>query len=148
MSSDWDGDGAGTVGIYRSSDRRFYLRNTNSLGAADIVVPAGNAGWVGLAGWFGTPEPGTSIDEIPRTLEAEPRSAWTQRAARSTLMEKHTIEVLTVHHSEDAQSPSSGPARFRSWQSWHMDGHGWGDLAYHFIVGKDGKSLAQMNAGN
>lgn len=140
LAADWDGNGTDTVGIYRSSDGSFHLRNSNDLGATDAVVTIGNTGWIALAGAFGTPEPGTSVNAIPRagTLDVTPRSAWTKRESRPALMDEHEIEVLTVHHSGDGQPASTGPVRFRSWQSWHMDGQGWGDLAYHFIVGRDG----------
>ncbi|MGI9667637.1 MAG: SpoIID/LytB domain-containing protein, partial [Acidimicrobiia bacterium] len=51
---DWDGDGDETVGIYRPSDATFYLRNTNTQGIADIVVPFGNSGDQPIAGdWDG-----------------------------------------------------------------------------------------------
>lgn len=44
---------------------------------------------------------------------------------------------LTVHHSGD-DTATTGPARFRGWQNHHMDVRGWGDLAYHYIVGLSG----------
>ena len=42
------------MGIYRRSDNRFYLRNSNTQGIADVVIPFGNPGDVPLAGdWDG-----------------------------------------------------------------------------------------------
>lgn len=36
---DWDGDRTTTIGLYRPSDRTFYLRNSNTYGIADLVIP-------------------------------------------------------------------------------------------------------------
>jgi hypothetical protein len=53
------------------------------------------------------------------------------------VFEPHEIRQITIHHAGDLDGVI-GPAQYRSWQSWH---HylGWPDLAYHFIVGHDGK---------
>jgi hypothetical protein len=43
-----------TVGVYRPSTTTFYLRNSNSSGPADLVVPSGALGDIPLAGdWNG-----------------------------------------------------------------------------------------------
>lgn len=69
-------------------------------------------------------------------LGALPRGAWGAADAIESRMSPHQIEILTVHHAGD-HSAVTGPARYRSWQAWHQD-RGWGDLAYHYIVGVDG----------
>jgi hypothetical protein len=51
-------------------------------------------------------------------------------------MRTHTIETLTVHHAGE-QWGYTGPARYRVWQDLHT-GRGWGDVAYHYIIGIDG----------
>jgi hypothetical protein len=48
----------------------------------------------------------------------------------------HEIEQITIHHAGDL-SGATGPSQFLGWQSWHHH-LGWPDLAYHFIVGRDG----------
>ena len=40
---DWDGDGDDTVGMYRRSQNRWMLRNTNAAGSADINFVYGTA---------------------------------------------------------------------------------------------------------
>jgi matrixin len=40
LVGDWNGDGIDTIGMYRRSNATFYLRNTNSSGNADIVIPS------------------------------------------------------------------------------------------------------------
>jgi hypothetical protein len=69
-------------------------------------------------------------------LEVVSRAAWGAAPADRSKMHGHTIELLTVHHAGD-QTTTTGPARYRSWQSFHMS-RGWGDLAYHYIIGVDG----------
>ncbi|MGD2102974.1 MAG: N-acetylmuramoyl-L-alanine amidase, partial [Acidimicrobiia bacterium] len=66
-----------------------------------------------------------------------PREEWGSRPAETMEMIPHTVERLTVHHA-GTQTGTTGPAQFRGWQNWHMDGQGWPDIAYHVIVGIDG----------
>ncbi len=75
----------------------------------------------------------------PRTLTLTmvPREDWGARPPETERMIPHQIERLTVHHA-GSQSGTTGPAQFRGWQNWHMDGKGWPDLAYHVIIGMDG----------
>jgi len=49
---DWDGDGVETPGLYRQSDGYVYLRNSNTVGIADIKFFFGNPGDVPIAGDF------------------------------------------------------------------------------------------------
>ena len=78
-------------------------------------------------------------------LDIVPRSGWGAAPARTDLMVEHTIDTLTVHHAGD-QSASGGPPRFRSWQAFHQD-RGWGDLAYHYIIGVDGTVYEARDTG-
>ena len=55
IAGDWNGDGFETVGLFRSSDEQFYLRNSNSTGPADITIDFGRSGWLPAAGDFGDP---------------------------------------------------------------------------------------------
>jgi hypothetical protein len=82
-------------------------------------------------------EPIVAPDRSHEPLTIEPREAWGARTARTHLMSTHTVERLTIHHA-GTQSGTTGPAQFRGWQAWHMDGQGWGDIAYHLLVGIDG----------
>jgi len=65
------------------------------------------------------------------------REVWGARPPQLERMVPHTIERLTVHHAGD-QVGVTGPAQFRGWQSWHMSGQGWPDIAYHLLIGIDG----------
>ncbi len=53
LAGDWDGDGDDTIGVYRESQHRFFLRNKLNAGA-DINVQFGIAGDLPLTGdWDG-----------------------------------------------------------------------------------------------
>ena len=79
-----------------------------------------------------------SIEIPPRpiNLDVVGRSMWGAAPPRGEFT-FHEIEEITIHHAGGLDG-ATGPAQFRSWQSWHQY-LGWPDLAYHFIVGRDGK---------
>jgi len=69
------------------------------------------------------------------------RAAWGARAPLTGLMERHHIDRLTIHHAGSHRA-GTGPPIYRGWQDWHMNGRGWGDIAYHIIIGADGSVYA------
>lgn len=82
----------------------------------------------------------TVVSPPPRLQEVvliEPRESWGARPARPEMMSSHTVDRLTVHHA-GTQTGTTGPAQIRGWQDFHLDGRGWGDIAYHLIIGIDG----------
>lgn len=52
IMGDWDCDGVDTPGLYRQSDGFVYLRNSNTVGPADIRFFFGDPGDIPLAGDF------------------------------------------------------------------------------------------------
>jgi glucose/arabinose dehydrogenase len=52
FAGDWDCDGVDTPGLYRQSDGRVYLRNSNTQGPADVDFFFGNPGDIPLPGDF------------------------------------------------------------------------------------------------
>ena len=52
FTGDWDCDGVDTPGLYRQSDGYVYLRNSNTVGIADVSFFFGNPGDVPVAGDF------------------------------------------------------------------------------------------------
>jgi hypothetical protein len=67
------------------------------------------------------------------------RSAWGARAATSTSYGS-TVKLAVVHHSAspNTYAPADVPGVLRSIQAYHMDGRGWSDIAYNFVVDKFG----------
>ena len=134
LAGEWAG-GPGesdTVGIFRPSQGTFYLRYSNTPGNGDRNLAYAEPGMVPVVGDFG-PLPGGGAAP---GLGALPRSAWGAKPADPSQMRTHTISTMTVHHAGD-QTTTTGPERFRAWQDLHQ-GRGWGDLAYHYIIGVDG----------
>ncbi len=66
---DWDCDGIATPGLFRASDGFAYLRNSNSVGIADVEFFVGNPDDVPLAGDFD----GDGCDTISLYRRAEGR---------------------------------------------------------------------------
>jgi PKD repeat protein len=77
---DWNGDGVETVGLYLPATREFYLRNSNTTGPADVIVPGSGAPttWRPLTGdWnsdgidsVGLYDPATSTFYMSNSLTA------------------------------------------------------------------------------
>src|SRR5690554_1252381 len=77
-----------------------------------------------------------STSERPDIIE---RSGWGARAPRS-LGAKHTPNRFSIHHAVSPNNDSMSAAqRIRGFQDYHMDGHGWPDIGYHFLIARDGK---------
>ena len=53
IAGDWDFDGIDTVGVYRPSDRTFYLRDTLTQAAANVVIVMGDPHMNPVAGFWG-----------------------------------------------------------------------------------------------
>jgi N-acetylmuramoyl-L-alanine amidase/S-layer homology domain len=82
----------------------------------------------------------TSTTPPPRPVPVvvvQGRETWGARPADTSRLVPHTIDRITVHHA-GTQTGVTGPAQFRGWQNWHMDGQGWADIAYHLLIGIDG----------
>ena len=67
------------------------------------------------------------------------RDVWGARAPLSTSYAS-TVKLAVVHHSDSGNSygPGDVPGILRSIQAFHMDGRGWSDIAYNFVVDKFG----------
>lgn len=82
---------------------------------------------------------GLDAPEVPMraaTLHVVSREEWGAAEPQGPFV-THTPERLTIHHSGPPMSSTTGPPVFRSWQAYHFS-LGWPDLAYHYIVGRDG----------
>ena len=75
---------------------------------------------------------------LPRPFDIHLRSEWGARA--SSTSNASTVKLAVVHHSasSNSYSPADVPGVLRSIQAFHMDGRGWSDIAYNFVVDKYG----------
>ena len=75
---------------------------------------------------------------LTTTVEVICRSAWGAAEPLGTFSE-HTLSRLTVHHTAVELVDNTGaPARVRAHQRFHQEDRGWPDLAYHFVVDRNG----------
>ena len=65
-----------------------------------------------------------------------PRSSWGAAPATAN-RQPHTPDRILFHHTVQPQS-ASGPDAVRQIQNWHQRANGMADIAYHFIIDRDG----------
>lgn len=66
-----------------------------------------------------------------------PRDAWDARPAKQVVkLDPSKVTKFFVHHTTGSQRPPF--AWMRSIQDFHMDGRGWHDIAYSFLISSDG----------
>lgn len=67
-----------------------------------------------------------------------PKGGWGGAAVVGTFVE-HTIERITVHHTASPLDDNrNAPSRVRAHQRFHQQDRQWPDIAYHFIVDRNG----------
>ena len=72
----------------------------------------------------------------PKIVE---REEWGARKARSGSPRGDKINAIVVHHTGGASYKKfKGASGIQGTQNFHMDGRGWNDIAYHFLIGPDG----------
>ena len=152
---DYTGDGHDDLAIGVPGEDIGAIRSAGLvnviLGSSSGLIVAGNvalhqntAGVPGAAAagnmWGRALADSPAGAPIPEMLAIEARSSWTNRQPKASLLRAHSgaMEWLTIHHAGNQDNPPTGPPRWRSWQAFHMDTRGWGDLAYHYIIGIDG----------
>lgn len=69
------------------------------------------------------------------------RSQWGARAPRGN-RSHHTPNRITIHHTVTANNPRDGKAAARLVQNIHMNGNGWSDIGYHYLIDQQGKIYA------
>lgn len=79
--------------------------------------------------------------DYPAFAGLHPRSDWGARARRNPgTAPASKVEFGVVHHSVSSNSYSAAqvPGQLRSTQAYHMDGNGWDDIGYNFVVDRFG----------
>src|SRR5690606_21938388 len=69
------------------------------------------------------------------------RASWGARGAKEPpSIASSGLKLAVVHHtaSTNAYSASQVPSILRSMQAFHMDGNGWNDIGYNFLVDRFG----------
>ncbi|MSV48703.1 MAG: hypothetical protein F2914_06715, partial [Actinobacteria bacterium] len=75
---------------------------------------------------------------VPTPFGIHMRTEWGARSTSTSV--GSTVKLAVVHHSASSNdySPAEVPGVLRSIQAYHMDGRGWSDIAYNFVVDKYG----------
>lgn len=141
-TQDSEGPDPGSPEAGRSGTEPLWVRDATGY---EVSLAAGDADGARVV---------TVRDELRRsTTDATPlagaavappfgirmRSEWGARAPVSTSYGS-TVKLAVVHHSDSGNnySPAEVPGILRSIQAFHMDGRGWSDIAYNFVVDKFG----------
>lgn len=77
---------------------------------------------------------------LPPLQGMHSRGEWGARAPKQTPTVAPTVKLAVVHHSvsPNGYSPSQVPSVLRGIQAYHMDGRGWDDIGYNFVVDRYG----------
>lgn len=74
----------------------------------------------------------------PVQVTVIPKVAWGAAPVADTFVE-HQITRITLHHSGSMlQDNQKAPQRLRDHQAYHQVDQGWPDLAYHYVVDRNG----------
>lgn len=71
------------------------------------------------------------------------RACWSARAPDYTSAQNNLLNRAVIHHTASSShwsttSLADSKANVRGVQNYHMDGQGWGDIGYHFMIDKLG----------
>lgn len=75
-----------------------------------------------------------------RDFDVKSRSSWGARTPKETLSAAPAAKFGVVHHTagSNGYSQAAVPGIIRGVQAYHMDGRGWSDIGYNFIVDRFG----------
>ncbi|XP_077995977.1 peptidoglycan-recognition protein SC2-like [Glandiceps talaboti] len=70
------------------------------------------------------------------------RAEWGARSPNGRSFMNVPVQYTFIHHTVGNRcfTQSACSAECRSIQNWHMDGNGWSDIGYSFLVGEDGNA--------
>lgn len=80
-------------------------------------------------------------------VEAFSRQAWGARAARSAGVRQNPNRV-TIHHTDGHPRTrlTDSIEEMRGYQKFHMQGRGWADIGYHFVIDGSGRVFEGRHA--
>lgn len=90
---------------------------------------------------YGTTDPAVAARQaVADQPPIRGRSTWGARPPTTRIYRADTLNLAVVHHAVTANvySPSEVPGIIRGIQAFHMDGNGWYDIAYNFVIDRFG----------
>ena len=123
--------GLGASGVGLEWLRRAQATGPVTLGQASFEVAAPDSPT--------TTKPERSPDPVMAVqVTVIPKVAWGAAPVVDTFVE-HQISRITLHHSGSLlQDNQNAPQRLREHQAYHQIDQGWPDLAYHYVVDRNG----------
>ena len=117
--------------------------------ATDTAVPDVQLALVGSdeepvvtgTGAAGGARPATVVRTQATAPQVYPRAAWGARPAVCTPDVARTLVAAVVHHTADSNgytTVAQAMQQIRNDQAYHIDGRGWCDIGYNFVVDKWG----------
>ncbi|XP_052262662.1 peptidoglycan-recognition protein SC2-like isoform X3 [Dreissena polymorpha] len=108
--------------------------------------------WIGQDGWIhegyvhiqacaGSGSPASSAVQLPGCPHIVTRHEWGARSpTRPHTLLTHTPKYMFIHHGATpfCHTKAECTQMVKSAQNYHMDGHGYSDIEYSFLVGEDG----------
>ncbi|XP_045196740.1 peptidoglycan-recognition protein SC2-like [Mercenaria mercenaria] len=80
--------------------------------------------------------------QLPGCPKIITRAEWGARASTSTHGKLHLpVKYMFIHHGgvpHYCHTKAECIQQVKGYQNYHMDGHGWSDIGYSFVVGEDG----------
>lgn len=91
----------------------------------------------------------TPVAEAANPLGIRGRGEWGARPPAGDIGMGSTNKLAVVHHSDspNSYSPDQVPGILRGVQAYHIDGRGWSDIGYNFVVDKYG-TMWEARAGS
>ena len=136
-----EGDGsAGTAPIWvRDADAYVISLDANDVarGAQVVTVQHDERTVIDRGDVVGAAE---GERPLPGSPPVRPRSSWAARPPSGQISLAPSIRYAVVHHTASSNSYGAGevPGILRSIQAYHMDGRGWSDIGYNFLVDRFG----------
>ncbi|MGI9577692.1 MAG: N-acetylmuramoyl-L-alanine amidase, partial [Microthrixaceae bacterium] len=132
-SAEATGDIATPPLFVEDGTRYEVVVSDEAAAGAEVVTVRDTTQWTVAV----TEDQAAAATDTPFSMNA--RSEWTSRAARDVNVAS-AVNMAVVHHTvnPNSYSPSSVPSMLRGIKNYHMDGRGWSDIGYNFVVDKYG----------
>eukprot|EP00916_Digyalum_oweni_P005006 GHVL01008934.1.p1 GENE.GHVL01008934.1~~GHVL01008934.1.p1 ORF type:complete len:228 (+),score=6.48 GHVL01008934.1:1-684(+) len=98
------------------------------------------SGWLTLKACGSSSHGGTQLAGCPHIVS---RAEWGARAPKHAPGNMGALPIYVfIHHGTGpgCHDKASCIQKVKGYQNYHMDGHGWSDIGYNFVVGEDGNA--------
>ncbi|KAK7110410.1 peptidoglycan-recognition protein SC2-like isoform X2 [Littorina saxatilis] len=96
--------------------------------------------WLSVRACGGVSSSGVQLPGCPKIIT---RAEWGARAPSHAFGNMPATPIYVfIHHGTGGEcfDKASCIQKVKAYQNYHMDGHGWPDIGYNFVVGEDGNA--------